>query len=324
MNKKNGLIFGYVLDGKGGGTEVDWDGVKPWTPEKGTLWVHLDYTAEEVQQWLEAESSLSEISRDLLTEKDTRPRFVSSKEGLFLILRVVNCNPGADPEDMVALRMCFNENRIITMRQRRVMALDDIHRAIESGNGPGGPSDFLATVNERIGDRMGDVVTQADDRMDELEDTVLTAESHALRPMLADLRRRCISLRRYIAPQRDVLSRLVSERIAWISDKDKLRLREVAERTARFVEDIDSARDRAAITQEELNNRLSEQMNKAMYLLSIVAAIFLPLGLISGLLGINVGGIPGAEYHLAFYSVALFMLLIALVLVLLFKRLKWL
>ena len=72
-------------------------------------------------------------------------------------------------------------------------------------------------------------------------------------------------------------------------------IREIAERTSRFVEDIDAAKDRAAITQEELNSRLSEQMNKAMYVLSIVAAIFLPLGLLTGLLGINVGGIPGAE-----------------------------
>ena len=323
MDDTTGLIFGYVLDGKGGGTPVDWDGVEQWTPEKGTLWVHLDFTAEKVQQWLETESNLSEISRELLIEEDTRPRFVSSKEGLFLILRVINCNPGADPEDMVALRMCFDENRIITMRQRRVVAIEDIHKAIESDKGPIGPGDFLVMVNERIADRMGDVVSETDDQMDELEDTVLTAESHTIRPMLANLRRQCIGLRRYIAPQRDVLSRLLSERVSWISDMDKLHLREIAERTARFVEDIDSARDRAAITQEELNNRLSEQMNKAMYVLSIVAAIFLPLGLLTGLLGINVGGIPGVENTLAFYNVSMFLLLLALVLVWNFKRIKW-
>ena len=323
MDNKNGLIFGYVLDGKGGGTAVDWDGVKQWSPEKGTLWVHLDFTAEKAQQWLETESNLSEISRELLVEEDTRPRFVSSKEGLFLILRVINCNPGADPEDMVALRMCFDDNRIITMRQRRVVAIEDIHKAIESDKGPIGPGDFLVMVNERIADRMGDVVSETDDHMDELEDTVLTAESHTIRPMLANLRRQCIGLRRYIAPQRDVLSRLLSERVSWISDMDKLHLREIAERTARFVEDIDSARDRAAITQEELNNRLSEKMSKAMYVLSIVAAIFLPLGLLTGLLGINVGGIPGVENTLAFYNVSMFLLLLALVLVWNFKRIKW-
>jgi zinc transporter len=101
-------------------------------------------------------------------------------------------------------------------------------------------------------------------------------------------------------------------------------LREVAERTARFVEDIDSARERAAVTQEELNNRLSEQMNKAMYLLSIVAAIFLPLGLLTGLLGINVGGIPGSESKWAFSLVTILLVCLAAFLVAWFKKIKWL
>ncbi len=76
-----------------------------------------------------------------------------------------------------------------------------------------------------------------------------------------------------------ILGRLQNERLEWFSDKVKVHLRELSEKTTRFVENLDSARDRAAITQEELNNRLSEQMNKAMYVLSIVAAIFLPLSL---------------------------------------------
>jgi len=179
-------------------------------------------------------------------------------------------------------------------------------------------------VAERIADRMGDIVADIDDSVDELEDTVLTAEIHELRSILADLRRKAISLRRYIAPQRDVLYRLIQERISLLNDIDRAHLREVAERTARFVEDVDSARDRASITQEELNNKLSEQMNKAIYTLSIVAAIFLPLGLLTGLLGINVGGIPGAENRWAFTLVVLILIGIAIGLLFWFKKIKWL
>ena len=324
MNHNNGLIFGYILDGKGGGTPIAWEKLGQWTPDQGTLWIHLDYSSETVKSWLYTESHLSQISCELLLEEDTRPRIVTSEDRLFLILRGVNCNPGSDPEDMVAVRMSFEEHRIISMRHRQVMAINDIHKAIEAGNGPTGSSNFLATITERIADRMGDVVSEIDDRVDAVEDSVITAESHELRTILAVLRRQCISLRRYIAPQRDVLTRLQSERIDWLNEISKLHLREIAERTARFVEDIDSARDRAAITQEELNNRLSEKMSKAMYVLSIVAAIFLPLGLLTGLLGINVGGIPGVESQLAFYNVSMVLLLLALVLLWIFKRIKWL
>ena len=120
------------------------------------------------------------------------------------------------------------------------------------------------------------------------------------------------------------MARLQNEPLEWLSDKAKLHLRELLERTARFVEDLDSARDRAAITQEELNNRLSEQMNKAMYTLSIVAAIFLPLSLLTGLLGINVGGIPGAENKWAFVMVVAMLIAAAAGLLVWFKKIKWL
>lgn len=320
----NGLIFAKILDGSGGGRKIGWEDLKKWTPEMGLLWVHLDYTSKDVQQWLNEESGLNSLTCEILMEEDTRPRVLTSKDGLFLILRGVNCNPGSDSEDMVALRMSFNETRIITMRQRRVMATDDINNAIEEGEGPTRAGDFLIMTVERMVDRMGDVIAEVDEGVDELEDTVLSAESYELRPKVSKLRRQSISLRRYIAPQRDVLTRLLHENIPWLTEKDRLRLRETSERTARFVEDIDSARDRAAIIQEELNNRLSEQMNKAMYLLSIVAAIFLPLGLLTGLLGINVGGIPGSENHLAFAIVCLTLVIIAVFLLSIFRRMKWL
>ena len=324
MDSNDGLIFAYIMDGDGGGSAVDRQGISDWRPEKGLLWIHLDYSNEQVKQWLQTESKLSALSCDILMEQETRPRFITIQEGFLLILRGVNCNPGSDPDDMVALRMSFEENRVITIRHRRVMAINDIQEATEAGRGPKSAVGFLTMVIDRIVNRMGDVVAEIDDQVDELEDTVLTAESYELRSQLAKIRRQIIGLRRYIAPQRDVMARLQNEPLEWLSDKAKLHLRELLERTARFVEDLDSARDRAAITQEELNNRLSEQMNKAMYTLSIVAAIFLPLSLLTGLLGINVGGIPGTENKWAFSVVTIFLISIGVVLIGWFKKIKWL
>lgn len=317
-------IFAYLLDGKGGGEELGRERLKDWKPDKGLLWIHMDPKVSQTHIWLERESGLSEMTRESLLEQGTRPRSIVSGDGLLLILRGVNCNPGEDPEDMVAVRMFFVENRIITIRYNRIMAIQDIRKAIIERKGPCTAGDFLVMVAERIADRMGDVISEIDDGVDDLEDSVLTAESHELRPRLSALRRKAISLRRYIAPQRDVLFRLIQERTSILDDVDRIHLRELAERTARFVEDIDSARERASITQEELNSKLSEQMNKGMYILSIVAAIFLPLGLLTGLLGINVGGIPGAEYKWAFTFVVLILMVLAVGLIFWFKKIKWL
>jgi zinc transporter len=323
-SEKNALVCSYLLDGKGGGEALDWTAIDAWKPEQGLLWIHLDSTIKEAHFWLKEKSGLTALTCDSLLDRETRPRSTETDDGLLVILRGVNCNPGAEPDDMVAIRMLLADQRIISMRFRIVRAIQDMRNNIEAGKGPCSAAEFLVMVAERIADRMGDVVSELDDNVGALEDSVLTADSHELRSQLADLRRTSISLRRYIAPQRDVLARLLIDRIGWLADTNRAHLREVAERTARFVDDIDSARERATVTQEELNNLLSEQMNKAMYLLSIVAAIFLPLGLLTGLLGINVGGIPGTEFQWAFAVVTAILLLIGIGLILWFKKIKWL
>ncbi|MBI9074061.1 MAG: zinc transporter ZntB [Desulfatibacillum sp.] len=324
MDNETGLIYAFLLDGKGGGISIDWEAIRAWTPEQGALWLHLDYLHKDAMDWLQEESGLKPIVLQSLVADETRPRTIDYGQDLLIILRGINANPGSDPEDMVALRMLLEPRRIISMRRRRVMAVIDAAEALAAGNGPKDPGDFFTFVCDRITDRMGDVIQDIDDSADEMEEAILEEDARALRPQLSKIRRQAIALRRYIAPQRDVLMRLQNERNPLINESHRLQIREDAERTARFVEDMDAARDRAAVTQEELGNRLSEEMNRAMLVLSIVTAIFLPLGLMTGLLGINVGGIPGTDNHWAFLIVCLFLVGLGGMLLFIFKRLKWL
>ena len=320
----DGLVIAFILDGKGGGRKIAWDEIATWKPDQGILWMHMNYSFPDVQKWLYEESGLDEVIGDALTEEDSRPRCTPFHEGLLLGLRGVNLNPGADPEDMVGVRIWFENNRIISTRKRKILSISDIQASLEQGIGPESISEFLVQVTGRLMERMRQVIDGLEDSVADLEDQVLTAESHQLRTQLAAQRRQAISLRRYLSPQREALSRLLTEKIPWLDEIDRIRLREVSDSLVRYIEDLDEARDRAAVTQEELVNRLSEQMNNKMYLLSIVAAIFLPLGFLTGLLGINVGGIPGAENRLGF---TVFVLLLAIVVgfqIWFFKKKKWL
>lgn len=302
---------------------MDWEEVRDWKPDKGWIWIHLDRKSEITRQWLAEKSGLNDLVSEALLAEETRPRSFTVDEGLILILRGVNLNPGADPEDMISIRIWIEENRVITLRHTPLMAIQDLRESIASGKGPREPSDFLVQLCSRLIDRIGPVLETLDEEVDNLEEQVVEAQSYELRTKLGGLRRQAISLRRYIAPQRDVMSRLHAERVPWLDDLHKSQLREVGDRLTRYVEDLDSARERAAVTQEELAGRLSEQMNKTMYILSIVAGIFLPLGLLTGLLGINVGGVPGTESSWAFGIVCLILLFMAGVGVFIFRRYKF-
>ncbi len=146
-----------------------------------------------------------------------------------------------------------------------------------------------------------------------------------MRERLAAVRRQAIVLRRYFAPQREALQRLASDpdMAPWLESRDRHQLREVADRITRYVEDLDAGRERASVVHDQLANHLSDELNRGMYTLSIVAAVFLPLGFLTGLLGINVGGMPGADTPWAFAAVCVILAVLAGLEVWLLRRLKW-
>lgn len=323
MKTNKGLVCAFLLDGKGGATPMEWDEIKSWTPEQGCLWVHLDYTSKHSQQWLRKESGIDPSIVSALCALESRPRAIQEPNGLALFLRGVNLNPGSDPEDMVSVRIWTDQYRIISTRKRLVLSTQDIKKKLEENRGPKNQSDFLATLITLLVNRMSDVINRLDEAVDELEESILTAETHELRPLIADIRRQTISLRRYLAPQRDALTRLLIEKTPWINKNDLVHIRESSDRIMRYIEDLDSARDRAAVTQEELSSKLSDQLNQRMYILAVVAVIFLPLTFITGLLGINVGGIPGTGQPYAFTLITISLFVTGTLIAVFFKLKKW-
>ncbi len=321
---ENGLIFAFELDRNGGGKDLNFDAIKNRKSDHGLLWVHMDYTESAARDWLFNDSEIDPVIVEALTAEETRPRSLVHKEGMLAILRGVNLNPDSDPEDMISIRCWIDSNRIVSLRHRRVMAIDDLRQAVMAADGPKSAGEFLEQLSDKLVLRMGTVISQVDDAVDALEDDMLTEKIDDLRKNISSIRRLAISMRRYLSPQRDVMTRLYNEKVNWLSEMDRMRLREIADRTTRYVEDLDAIRERATVIQEELNSRITEQMNKTMYVLSIVAGIFLPLGLLTGLLGINVGGIPGTENQWAFTIFCVMLTVIAVGQIWLFKRKKWL
>jgi zinc transporter len=322
MDDGNGLIFAFALDGEERGKELGWDDVARLHARGVPLWIHLDRTSEGAATWLAESSGLAPIVQDALLAEETRPRSTALGDGLLVILRGVNLNPGADPEDMVALRTWLEATLLVSVRARKLMAVQDLREELIAGRGPRRVGDLLVEIADRLTDRMGPVIGTLDDRVDTLEDELLGMSSEDLRSTLGDLRRQAISLRRYIGPQREVLSRLQAERTDFLNDGDRLHLREIGDRCTRYVEDLDAARERAAVLHEELAARLAERMNRTMFLLSLIATVFLPLGFITGLLGINVGGIPGTDDPWAFAIVTVALVVLAGAEALLFRRLR--
>ena len=318
-----GLVHGLLLDGQGGAKSLSWSEINNWNPSKGELWLHMDYSVYEVKEWLSHESKLDVSVAETLLSNESRPRFSMHDPGVLMAWRGVNLNPTADPEDMVAIRLWREEGRLISTLRRDLMAVNEVVHALERGRGPETIGELLIEIADKMVWKIGDVVNDFDDRMSDLESKVIEEGRVALRPELSAIRRQVIYLRRYIGPQKEALMRFSIEKLPWLSQNDRILLREVVDRITRTLEELEMLRERAAVSQEELQNRISEELNNRMYVLSIITAIFLPLGFLTGLLGINVGGIPGAENPDAFRYFAIGLVVLIIGQLVLFKWRKW-
>lgn len=321
QNARPNFLYCCTLDGAGGASEID--NVSAWNPEDGPVWIHIDVADEASCEWLKSGSGVDATIAEALLEPETRPRSFSTPNGMLVVLRGVNTNPGADPEDMVSVRVWIERNRIISTRRRRLLSVVDIRDRLAAGTGPKSPGSFLAALTGRLADRIGDFVDTIEENVSTQEEALAGDQMGELRHGVADVRRQIASVRRFLAPQRDALDRLYRNPGTFLSDSEIQELREESDRTTRYLEDLELARERAMVLREEFLGRLAQEQNSRMYVLSVVAAIFLPLTFVTGLLGMNVGGLPGLENPDGFLASVVVMFVAAGALIAFFRWKRW-
>lgn len=325
-NAQWGLVHALVLDGKGGArsiarTELDDLQLQP----EQSLWLHWDRSHPQTRSWLLRESGLSEFSCELLLEENTRPRLLPlADEQLLLFLRGVNLNPGAEPEDMVSVRIYAQAQRIISLRLRPLRASDEILQLLSEGRGPKSASELLLLMGELLTEKVQALVSDLSELVDFEEEKVESDERYTPEDgVLQQIRRRAAGLRRFLAPQREIYVQLTRHKWSWFADADADYWNELNNSLIRYLEELELTRERAALVLESEDRRRSERMNRTMFRFGIITCIFLPMSFVTGLLGINVGGIPGADSPYGFLFASLLVLALAAGQWWLFRRLRW-
>lgn len=258
-----------------------------------------------------------------LLAPETQPRLSKLAGGLLLVLRGVNTHTHAEPDDMVSVRLWIEPKRIISVQVRHVLSVDEISESCEAGDAPTTVSRFVFELIDRISSKIETMVRKLVEQLDELEEENLASSGGAGRTTLSELRRQLIVVRRYVAPQRAALERVSQIDAAPLKDTERLLIREISDQTVRLVDELDAARERATVINDAWVASRAEEMNRNMLVLSIVAAVFLPLGFLTGLLGVNVGGIPGVNSPYAFWIVCGVSAALATGLYTFFRWLKW-
>jgi len=320
------MIVGFAVNEDETTRKLSWSEVSqsPAAQAGERRWLHLNRLQVPAREWLEGSGGIDPIIVGILFQEDTRPRAARYENGMLLNLRGANLNPGAEPTDMISIRIWATEDLVITTRAHKIRAIDDLADLYRTNEPPETHGDLVTFIADRLTFRLEPIVAKLEEEADELEEDWLDQNTPAPKQKLAHFRRSALSLRRYIAPQKEALSSLVREGGEFLSDEAKLRLREIQDITTRLAEDLDLARERAVVIQEQIVEQRAEAMNQRLFVLAIISAVFLPLGFFTGLFGVNIGGMPGVESPYAFAIFCAALIALTGGLLYLFRKADWL
>lgn len=282
--------------------EVSIDDFCQRTDDAPFSWIHADGWREDARAVASRCDHMPEAALSALLAQETRPRCTLMGHGALVNLRGLGAAEDDVGDPLVSIRLWAEEARVISVSYRPLAAMEEVTAQMLAGR-IRDPGDLIAAFAQQITEALDPEVAELGDGLDEIESALTEHGPAEARRRVSGIRATAISYRRFIAPQRQALERLSMADAAWLEPDDRLHLQEAADRCARMAEELEAVRERSALAHEELTDLRAEQMNVQALIISIVALVFLPLTFLTGLLGMNVEGIPFAHEPWAFWGV---------------------
>ncbi|MDD3799542.1 MAG: CorA family divalent cation transporter, partial [Novosphingobium sp.] len=269
------LLFGRVLDGKGGARPIGWEEACDWQPQAPgeVLWVHLRRFQPGVAEWLEHDLSVPEPTAELLTSDDTRPRAFREGNTLVATLRGINFNPSAEPEDMVSMQLWSDGQRLVTLRRHPLQTPRIVLADIDAGRGPGDAGALITSLTEHMIAHMNRSIVDMNDHIDQLEEADDDGDAEEMLEKIGTIRRNCLALKRHMSPQHEALERISRDAPGWFEEHDRREIAETIDRLKRYLDDLDISKESAVVLMDELRGKALTRSEQTSYLLTIVAAI---------------------------------------------------
>lgn len=285
-------------------------------------WIHLTTTDERATAWLSGAAKLSPYVVEALTAAETRPRCDSVGPGAVINLRGLSSEELSSSDPLASIRIYALAGCVFSVTRKPLNALDTVRGAVKAGQVLD-PGDLIAALAQQITEELDPVVADLGDSLDDCEERIAARHAFELRRQVNRTRSQAIGYRRFIVPQRSAIEKLATLPVGWLGDDDRLHLTAAADRAARMAEELESIRERAALVHETLTDLRAEQIDQRSLIIAVVAMVFLPLTFVTGLLGMNVAGIPYAHEPWAFWGVVAVCVVLSVAIALYFVRRHW-
>jgi zinc transporter len=310
----SGLICGYLLGVKAGSGAIDTEQAGLWLAARrgvtdgapggpGFVWLHFNLTHTGALPWLGAHAALAPEFYDMLQDGLHSTRIERTDQSLIAVINDVHFDFAFEPSDISTLWIHVDQHLVITARRQPLRSVDKLREAVKGGQALRSAADLLDHLLRAQCDVLVEIVRAVTERIDAIEDQLLSKRLDQRRARLGSLRRLLVRLQRLLAPEPGAFFRLLQHPPRWMAELDVQELRQSSEEFAVVLRDMATLQERIKLLQEEIATELNESNNRSLFVLTIVTVLALPINIIAGLLGMNVGGIPLAQHPGGFWIV---------------------
>ncbi len=303
----SGLICGYLIDPLGAATPVDGAAAArflaaPTDPQR-FVWLHFNLAHTAAMPWLKQHAALPEEFYEMLGSGLHSTRIERTEDALIAVVNDVHFDFAFEPSDIATLWISVERHLVVTARTHPLRSVDRLRTAVRAGQGLRSAAELLEHLMRAQADTLVDIVREATERVDRIEDDLLADRLNRKRTRLGALRRLLVRLQRLLAPEPAALFRLLQQPPRWMTEVDVLELRQSSEEFSVVLRDMGGLQERIKLLQEEVAAQVNEDNNRSLFVLTIVTVLALPINIVAGLLGMNVGGVPLAQHAHGFWIV---------------------
>jgi zinc transporter len=301
-----GLVWGFRMGEGAPGTAIGAQDAAGWMrepPEGQFTWLHFNLSNTASERWLRTHAPLADEFYETLHQGSRSTRIEVADDALIAVVNDVLHNFSVDTADISTLWVHVTPHAVISARRKPLESIERLRQAVLQGAPIRSPVELLVHLLRDQADVLVNIVRDAVARVDTSEDQLLAGRLTRKREDLGALRRVLVRLQRLLAPEPAALFRLLQRPPTWIALDDRQELRQATEEFTVVLNDLAALQERIKLLQEEIAARVNEDNNRSLFLLTIVTVMALPINLIAGLLGMNVGGVPLAQHEHGFWVV---------------------
>jgi magnesium transporter len=255
-----------------------------------------------------------------------RPKMEDFDDYIFVVLRMLRFDEEEKETKTEQISIVLGRDFVVSFQEMEGDVFDAIRERLRSNKGRIRKmgADYLAyALIDAVVDNYFMILEILGETIEEIEDKLVTNPTSETLQIIHDLKREMIFLRKSVWPLREVINRLERSESPLINKSTFVYLRDVYDHTIQVMDAVETFRDMLSGMLDIYLSSVSNRMNEVMKVLTVIATIFIPLTFVAGIYGMNFRYMPELEQALSYPAILILMLIVAMLMVVYFRRKKW-